>query len=84
LFEPHAVVTGYVAISSAVDALQASMPPNFEFAAVGSAVGHNGVGRLQWRAGPPGGQAAVTGTDVAHVENGRIKSLHVFVDPAPR
>jgi SnoaL-like domain len=83
LFEPHAAVTGHVAISSAVDALQASMPPDFGFAALGAAVGHNGVARLQWRAGPPDGPAAVTGTDVAHVENGRIKTLHVFVDPAP-
>ena len=84
LIEPNGVVTGYVAISKAVDALQASMPPEFGFTAVGAAVGHNGVGRLQWLAGPPGGPAAVTGTDVAHVENGRIKSLHVFVDPLPR
>jgi hypothetical protein len=27
---------------------------------------------------------AVTGTDVAHIENGRIKLLYVFVDPAAR
>ena len=31
-----------------------------------------------------GGPAAVTGTDVARVEAGRIKSLHVFLDPEPR
>jgi len=24
---------------------------------------------------------AATGTDVAHIENGRIKLLYVFVDP---
>jgi hypothetical protein len=33
---------------------------------------------------PPDGPVAVTGTDVAHVEGGRIKSLHVFLDSTPR
>ncbi len=84
LFEPHAVVKGYAAISGAVDALQAKLPPQFVFTAAGIAVGHNGVARLHWRAGPPNGSVAVTGTDVAQVENGRIKALYVFVDPAPR
>jgi hypothetical protein len=84
LFEPHAAVTGHTAISAAVDALQASLPPDFVFAAAGIAVGHNGLARLHWRAGPPNGPVAVTGTDVAQVENGRIKALYVFVDPAPR
>ncbi len=84
LFEPHAAVTGYAAISGAVDALQASLPPEFVFTAAGIAVGHNGLARLHWRVGPPNGPVAVTGTDVAQVENGRIKALYVFVDPAPR
>jgi hypothetical protein len=84
LFEPHAAVTGYEAISNAVAALQASMPPDFVFTASGVAVGHHGLARLPWRAGPSGGPAAVTGTDVAHVENGRIQALYVFIDPAPR
>jgi hypothetical protein len=81
-FEPHAVVTGYEAISSAIDALQASLPPDFVFTASGIAIGHNGIARLHWHAGPPDGPVAVTGTDVAQVENGRIKALYVFVDPA--
>jgi SnoaL-like protein len=84
LFEPHAAVTGHEAISDAVDALQASLPSQFVFTAAGPGVGHYGVARLHWRAGPPDGPAAVTGTDVAHVENGRIKALYVFLDPAPR
>lgn len=84
LFEPHAAVTGYEAISGAVDALLANLPSDFVFTASGIAIGHNGIARLHWRAGPPNGPVAVTGTDVAHVENGRIKALYVFVDPAPR
>ena len=84
LFEPHQAAAGYDAISAAVDELQASLPPSFVFTAAGTAVGHHGVARLQWSAGPPTGPSAATGTDVAHIENGRIKALYVFLDPAPR
>jgi hypothetical protein len=84
LYEPEGVFTGRDAISGAVDALIASLPPEFVFVPVGIAVGHHALGRLTWRAGPPDGPAAVTGTDVARVEAGRIKSLHVFLDPKPR
>lgn len=84
LYDPETVATGRQAISQAVDNLLLSIPPDFAFSAIGPAVGHNGVGRLFWRAGPPNGPVAVTGTDVAHIENGRIKLLYVFVDPASR
>jgi hypothetical protein len=84
LYDPETVATGRDAISAAVDALLRGLPPDFVFTAAGPAVGHNDAGRLFWRAGPPGGPAAVTGTDVAHFEDGRIKRLYVFVDPAAR
>jgi ketosteroid isomerase-like protein len=84
LHEPDASVSGHAAISEAVSALLASLPPDFVFSAAGPAVGHNGLGRLNWRSGPPGGPVAVTGTDVARVEGGRIRSLHVFLDPVSR
>lgn len=80
LHEPHASVTGHAAISDAVTQILSSLPPGFVFTAIRPALAHNGVGRLQWRAGPPNGPAAVTGTDVAHFERGRIRSLHVFLD----
>jgi hypothetical protein len=84
LFEPEAVAVGYEAISQAVDALHANLPPGFVFIAAGPAVGHNGVARLNWRAGPPGGPAAATGTDFAYIKDGRISTLHVLLDPVPR
>jgi SnoaL-like domain len=84
LYEPDATATGYEAISGAVEALYTHLPSSFVFTASGPAVGHNGVARLHWRAGPPDGRVAVTGTDVAWVENGRIKTLYVFIDPAPQ
>jgi hypothetical protein len=82
LYEPDAVATGHIAINEAVTALLSSLPPSFAFTAIGPAVGHHGVGRLRWQSGPPNGPVAVTGTDVAHFEGGKIQTLHVFIDPA--
>jgi len=81
LHEPHASVRGHAAISEAVTALLASLPLGFVFSAAAPAVGHHGVGRLQWRSGPPDGPVTVTGTDVAHFEGGLIRALYVFLDP---
>jgi len=80
LHEPHASVEGHDAISQAVTELLANMPTALIFSAIRPALGHNGMARLQWRSGPPDGPIAVTGTDVAVIENGVIKSLHVFLD----
>jgi len=81
LFEPGAAATGHAAISQAVEALLASLPPSFAFVAIGPALAHHGCGRLRWASGPAGGPTAVTGTDVARFANGRIQTLHVFLDP---
>lgn len=80
LHEPQRSVQGHDAISQAVTELLAHLPPDFTFTAVRPALGHNGFGRLQWRAGSPGGPIAVTGTDVAQLERGFIRTLHVFID----
>ena len=82
LYEPDAVAAGVAAIDEAVETLLASLPPGFLFTAQGPAVGHHGVARLRWAAGPLDGPVAVTGTDVAHVADGRIQSLYVLLDPA--
>ncbi|CAN7157939.1 nuclear transport factor 2 family protein [Bosea sp. LjRoot90] len=81
LHEPDRSVHGHEAISRAVTELLGHLPRDFAFTPVRPALGHNGVGRLQWTAGPPDGPVAVTGLDVAHIEHGVIKMLHVFLDP---
>jgi SnoaL-like domain len=82
LYEPQSSVMGHDAISEAVTTVLDSLPPNFVFTAVGPALGHHGIGRLRWNAGPPKGPVVVSGMDVAHFEEGRISSLHVFIEPA--
>jgi hypothetical protein len=82
LYEPDASAKGHAAISEAVTALLAHLPPNFVFSAAGPAIGHHNLGRLKWRSGPPDGPAVVTGMDVANFEQGRIHSIYVFLEPA--
>lgn len=81
LYEPDDIATGHDAIAHAVDALLTSLPPSFVFTAIGSAVGHHGLARLRWSAGPPQGPVAMTGMDVVRIEGSLIQSLHVFLDP---
>ena len=83
LYEPDHQANGAASISEAVTTLLASLPSGFVFTPIGPAVGHHGVGRLRWKAGPVDGRTAATGTDVAHFKAGRIVALYVFLDPAP-
>ena len=80
--EPEGVSNGEAAISDAVTDLLSKLPTTFAFTPIGAAIGHHGVGRLLWKAGPPNGPPAVTGMDVAHFKDGRIQALYVFLDPA--
>ena len=82
LNEPHSSAEGHAAILQAVTELLASLPPDFVFTALGPALGHHGIGRLKWSAGSVGGPVAVTGMDIAQFVDGRIHSLHVFLEPA--
>ena len=81
LTEPEEVSKGHAAISDAVTALLSKLPPTFAFVPVGVAIGHHGVGRLLWKAGPPNGSTVFTGMDIAHFKDGRIQVLYVFLDP---
>ena len=80
LHEPTGSVRGHDAINRAVSELLAQFPAEFAFTAIRPALALDHVARLQWRAGPPDGPAAATGTDVAHFKHGRIRALYVFLD----
>ncbi|TXI05764.1 MAG: nuclear transport factor 2 family protein [Rhizobium sp.] len=81
LYEPETSARGHTAINTAVSRLLSSLPPDFIFTASGPASGHHGTGRLRWQAGPASGAIAVRGMDIAHIQDGRIHSLHVFLEP---
>jgi len=82
VIEPEGVSEGQAAISNAVTDLLSKLPPTFAFTSIGPAIGHHGIGRLLWKAGPPNGLPAATGMDIAHFKDGRIQALYVFLDPA--
>ncbi len=81
LYEPGHIATGHTEIARTIDALLRSFPSNFVFTADGPGIGHHGMARLRWRAGPADAPPTVSGTDVIQVEQGRIKTIHVFLDP---
>lgn len=81
MYEPEKVVSGQEAISEAVDRLQAIMPPNFNFQSTGATVGHHGLLCMRWKGSTSDESVVITGIDVAHLEDERISSLYVLIDP---
>ncbi|WP_293975505.1 NAD(P)H-dependent oxidoreductase [Sphingomonas sp.] len=73
-------VQGHAAIARVVSELIDGLLSDATFSAIRLGTGHHDLGRLQWRLGSPDGPAAVTGTDVVHIRNGRIQTIHVFLD----
>ena len=80
MYEPTDVVRGRAAIADVAGKLLEQFGPTFRFRPVGTAVGHHGLGSLQWQAGPDGGPIIVTGADVAEVVDGRIARLWVLLN----
>jgi hypothetical protein len=82
LYEQEGTSSGTEAIARAVTQLLRALPPNLVFSRVAPAMQNHDMGKLLWRGHLPDGTTVVTGTDVAQVKGGRIRSLHVFVDAA--
>lgn len=82
LYERDRSVQGHAAIARVVSELVDGMVADFTFSAIRPGLGHHNLGRLQWRHGPPDGSTSVTGTDVVHIQDGRIQTIHVFLDQA--
>ena len=81
MYEPTDVVRGRAAITKVAGNLLDQFGPTFRFVPIGFAVGHHGLGSLQWQAGPEGGPVVVTGSDVVEIADGRIARLWVLLNP---
>ncbi|WP_439402030.1 nuclear transport factor 2 family protein [Bradyrhizobium sp. DASA03068] len=81
MYEPTKIVRGRLEISRVAGELLKQFGPTFRFVPDGVAVGHHGLARLAWHAGPEQGPIAVTGADVAEVEGGKISRLWVLLNP---
>jgi len=73
-------VTGHEQINNSVTAVQQSLPAAFRFTLLKPVMVNHSIGRAIWGAGPEGQPAVTIGMDIAHFENGRIKSLYVFLE----
>jgi hypothetical protein len=79
-YEQEAKYSGIEAIARAVTQLLGALPPTLVFSMAAPAMHNHDMGKLLWRGHLPDGTTVVTGTDVAQVKEGRIRSLYVFVD----
>jgi hypothetical protein len=59
MFDPTKVVRGRSEISSVAGRLLEQFGPDFTFVPTGVALGHHGLARLAWQAGPKSGPVAV-------------------------
>jgi len=73
-------IKGHQAMNELIATLQAQWPAEFKFELTGPARVNHQVQYIAWRLGVHGQPAAATGMDLAVVENGRIASLHLFLD----
>ncbi|SEK80305.1 nuclear transport factor 2 family protein [Parapedobacter koreensis] len=72
--------TGYEAINDSVSKVLANVPATFSFFKLQPIVINNDIGRLIWGMGPNIESIVATGMDIAFFEDGKIKSLYVFLD----
>ena len=72
--------SGLNAINNSVTNTLKNMPEEFVFTRLKPVIVNNSIGRLIWGVGPKGQPPLATGMDIAHFENGKIKSLYVFLD----
>lgn len=71
---------GLEAINNSVGSVLSKLPAHFVFTKLKPIIINNSIGRLIWGVGPEGQPPVATGMDIAHFENGKIKSLYVFLD----
>ena len=80
--DPLAEVTGHEGIDGLVAAVQEQFP-GFVFRQLGEAEAHHAFLRFSWEAGPADGEAVVAGSDVALIEDGRLRRVVGFLDLVP-
>lgn len=83
-FEPEKVFEGRARIHARIGEFLAMWPPDFVFYFDQAArINHNFV-QLSWNFGAPGASPAVSGMDIAVVENNLISELYLFLDTPPQ
>jgi hypothetical protein len=73
-------VVGHQAINELIAKLQAEWPLEFRFKLDKPSQVNQPVQLISWELGATGAPPVATGSDVAFIEDGRIKSLYLFLD----
>ena len=71
---------GYEEINGLVEKLQTQWPIEFAFELTAPSRINHEVQHITWKLGIPGQPPVATGSDIAIVEEGKIKSLHLLLD----
>lgn len=77
--DEEGTVVGREAVAERARAVLDGVPPDFAFAEEGPVYGDRGRAALAWRLGPPDGDPAVRGIDLATVEDGLIVALETLL-----
>ncbi|KAB1916422.1 nuclear transport factor 2 family protein [Micromonospora sp. AMSO31t] len=80
--DPLAAVAGRDQIDALIGAVQQQFP-GLEFRLAGPVDAHHDLARFTWHLGPPGAEPIVVGFDVAVIVDGRIATVHGFLDRVP-
>ncbi|WP_276481542.1 nuclear transport factor 2 family protein [Paraflavitalea pollutisoli] len=73
-------IIGYQAINEVIAGLQSKWPLEFTFQLNRPAKANHQVQQIAWHLGIPGQLPAASGMDIALIEDGKIKSLHLFLE----
>jgi hypothetical protein len=71
---------GFKAIDELIQKLQQDWPSDFEFVLTESPKSNHNIQHIVWQLGIPDQQAVAKGADVAIIEDGKIKSLYLFLE----
>ncbi|MDQ0593852.1 hypothetical protein QFZ37_002221 [Chryseobacterium ginsenosidimutans] len=71
--------TGFTAIDDLIQKLQQDLPADFEFTLTTAPKSNHNIQHISWQLGIPGQQPVAAGSDVAIIEEGKIKSLYLFL-----
>jgi catechol 2,3-dioxygenase-like lactoylglutathione lyase family enzyme len=81
-FDHEAVVNGLTDLNSRISQLQ-EQNKGFKFSFI-KIDNSNNVVRYYWNYGPKSNPKLISGMDLMIVENGKVRSLHVFLDKLPK
>ncbi|WP_428660413.1 hypothetical protein [Runella sp.] len=72
-------IVGIESIDNLIQKLQQDWPADFEFTLTEAPKSNHNVQHISWQLGASGQQPVAVGVDVAVIEDGKIKSLYLFL-----